>query len=282
MIDTHTHLYLPDFAADTPAGAQPMQGCCDAVDRAVAAGVEKMILPCVDRSSVDPMRELHRLRPDVTALAMGLHPTEVRDGWPDELAYLMGVLSDGNPYCAVGEIGIDLYWDRTFEDAQMQVFDRQLDVAARAGLPVIIHCREALDQTLEVLSDHPGVPAVFHSFGGTVADVDRIRALGDYYFGINGIVTFKNSGLRDVLPAIGHRPHPHRNRLSLPRPRAAQGQAQRKLLHPPDTGADSRSARRGHRRGRRRYNGQRAPSFQNMNHRRTATMPGRFLLYKSL
>lgn len=203
MIDTHTHLYLPEFAADAAAGAQPMQGCCDAVDRAVAAGVEKMILPCVDRSSVDPMRELHRLRPDVTALAMGLHPTEVRDGWPDELAYLMGVLSDGNPYCAVGEIGIDLYWDRTFEDAQMQVFDRQLDVAAHAGLPVIIHCREALDPTLEVLSDHPEVPAVFHSFGGTVADVDRIRALGDYYFGINGIVTFKNSGLRDVLPAIG-------------------------------------------------------------------------------
>lgn len=84
----------------------------------------------------------------------------------------------------------------------MQAFDRQLSVASELGLPVIIHCREGLDRVLEVMQGHRGVGAVFHSFGGTVGDVERICSVGDYYFGINGIVTFKNSTLRDVLPAI--------------------------------------------------------------------------------
>jgi len=202
MIDTHTHIYGPEFSIE----GQPedsMQGQVGTVDRAVAAGVEMMVLPSVDRSSVEPMRRLYALRPDNTALAIGLHPTEVKENWPDEIAYLMSVLNDGTSYIAVGEIGVDLYWDKTYERGQMEAFDRQLAEASRLALPVIIHQREALDQTLEVLSGYPDVRAVFHSFGGTIADVERIRRLGDYYFGINGIVTFKNSGLASVLPSIG-------------------------------------------------------------------------------
>lgn len=202
MIDTHTHIYGPEFSVEGQSD-ESMSGQVETLDRALAAGVDMMVLPAVDRSSVGPMKRLHALRPSNTALAMGLHPTEVKENWPEELDYLMSVLNDGTPYVAVGEIGVDLYWDKTFSHEQMAVFDRQLAEASRLSLPVIIHQREALGETLEVLSGHPDVRAVFHSFGGTVADVERIRRLGDYYFGINGIVTFKNSGLASVLPAIG-------------------------------------------------------------------------------
>lgn len=205
MIDTHTHLYLDNFD-DIAAGCNPalMEGQVAAVDRAVAAGIRKMIFPNVDRSTVEPMRRLAALRPDVTTMAMGLHPTEVKENYRQELAFMMEELrKNASDYAAVGEVGIDLYWDRSFEKEQMVVFDAQVSEAEQLGLPVIIHCREGLPQCLEVLSAHPGVKAVFHSFGGTEADVDSIRRVGDYYFGINGIVTFKNSGLRQVLPAIG-------------------------------------------------------------------------------
>lgn len=192
MIDTHTHLYLPEFADEGDA----------AIDRALSAGVELMILPNVDLTTMDAVDAMHARRPDVTRPAMGLHPTEVKEGFCDDLATVMDRLRAGN-YCAVGEVGIDLYWDKTFEREQMQAFDAQLAVAAEMDLPVIIHCREGLDQTLEVLQGHRGVPAVFHSFGGSAADVERILALGNrYYFGINGIVTFKNSTLRSVVPAM--------------------------------------------------------------------------------
>ncbi len=202
MIDTHTHIYGPEFSLENQPDCS-MQGQIETVDRALATGVDMMILPAVDRESISPMKRLNALRPDNTALAMGLHPTEVKDNWREELHHMMSVLNDGSKYVAVGEVGIDLYWDKTFESEQMQVFDAQLAEAKRLGLPVIIHQRNALEPVLEVLSGYPGVAAVFHSFGGSVADVESIRRLGDYYFGINGIVTFKNSGLASVLPAIG-------------------------------------------------------------------------------
>lgn len=196
MIDTHTHLYLPEFDGDGGGRA--------AVERALAAGVTAMVFPNVDHSSVGPMRELAAQFPGVAAMAMGLHPTEVRDNWREELDFHTAeLLSHADQYVAVGEIGIDLYWDQTFAREQMQVLDRQLSLAEQLGKPVIIHCREGLDETLEVFEGHPDVRAVFHSFGGTEADVERIRRHGDHMFGINGIVTFKNSKLRDVLPAIG-------------------------------------------------------------------------------
>lgn len=202
MIDTHTHLYLDDYRPD---GSVPgdMSGQCAAVDRAIAAGVEHMILPGVDLASVPMMHALNDLRPAGTSVALGLHPTELGDDWEAQLHQILAHFDDGRRYVAVGETGIDLYWDTTRLDAQQQAFDRQLAEARRRSLPVIIHCRQALDQTLEVLSGHPGVEAVFHSFGGTAADVERIRAAGDFYFGINGIVTFKNARVSDVLPVIG-------------------------------------------------------------------------------
>lgn len=205
MIDTHTHLYLPEFD-DADQGFDParLEGQTAAVDRAVEAGVTLMIFPNVDRSTISPMRRLAALRPEVTAMAMGLHPTEIKENWSGELDFIMAdIMAASNDYIAVGEVGIDLYWDTAFEAEQMKAFDSQVALARRLGLPVIIHCREGLDQSLEVLKGHPGVNAVFHSFGGSEADVEKIRNTGDFYFGINGIVTFKNSKLREVIPAIG-------------------------------------------------------------------------------
>ncbi|MBD5246040.1 MAG: TatD family hydrolase [Barnesiella sp.] len=194
FIDTHTHLYLPEFAPDPAA----------AVDRAVDAGVGFMIFPNVDLSTVEPMKLLHSRRPEVTAMAMGLHPTEVNSDYRQALNQIEAeLLADPTQYVAVGEIGIDLYWDKTFREEQMEVFRTQCRWAVDMDKPVIIHCREGLDETLEVLASLPEPPrGVFHSFGGTPEDVERIRRTGDFYFGINGIVTFKNSSLRNTIKHI--------------------------------------------------------------------------------
>ncbi len=194
LFDTHTHLYLTEFDVDG--------GGDKAVERAVGAGVTHMVFPNVDLASIEPMRLLASRYKDNVYCAMGLHPTEVNEAWRDTLDEVLSNLDRDNDV-AVGEIGMDLYWDKTYEDQQMQVFERQIEVAADCGLPVIIHCREALDQTLEVLQGAPAVDAVFHSFGGTIAEVERVRRVGDDMFGINGIVTFKNSKLKEVLPVIG-------------------------------------------------------------------------------
>lgn len=193
LVDTHTHLYLPEFADEQP----------DAVSRAIEAGVKKMIFPNVDLATVEPLKQLAAKYPDNVSMAMGLHPTEVKEDWREVMAEIESIIGDGGKYVAIGEIGIDLYWDKTFVDEQMLVFERQVAKANELGLPVIIHCRDGLNQALEVLEGQRGSKGVFHSFGGSERDVDAIRRVGDFYFGINGVVTFKNSHLRETLPAIG-------------------------------------------------------------------------------
>lgn len=195
FIDTHTHLYLPEFNDGDLTGK-------DAVTRAVEAGVDRMIFPNVDQETVEPMLSLAAQFPENISVAMGLHPTEVADDWRDVLSQIESYFQPGSKYVAVGEIGIDLYWEKKYIDQQMQVFERQVSKAIDLGLPVIIHCRDGLSQTLEVLQGFKNIKGVFHSFGGDCSDVEAIRRVGDFYFGINGIVTFKNSNLRNVLPAI--------------------------------------------------------------------------------
>lgn len=199
MTDTHTHLYLPEFSEDGH----------EAVVRARAAGVGMLVLPCVDISSVDGMLALNARCPDCTRLAFALHPTEVGEDWKEEMSAIMENISC--PACvAVGETGIDLYWDATCRERQMEAFAAHLDIAGEHSLPVIIHCRQALDETLEVIGDHIGrhggcgMPLVFHSFTGSPADVERIRSVCDPWFGINGVVTFRNAGeLSLAVPSIG-------------------------------------------------------------------------------
>ncbi len=193
FVDTHTHLYLDEF--------RPSPEC--AVERAIDAGVDKLLFPNVDISTIEPMKHLQSLFPTNIAMAMGLHPTEVGSNWRDDLAIIKNEQQQ-YPYVAIGEIGIDLYWDKTYRDEQMMVFAEQIRWATERNLPIIIHCRDGLAEVLSVLDNAQTMPrGVFHSFGGSVEDVEQIRRRGDFYFGINGIVTFKNSKLRDVLPTIG-------------------------------------------------------------------------------
>lgn len=195
FIDTHTHLYLSEFANDRTA----------VMERALAAGMRHMVLPNVDLTTLAPLYALHSAYPHCTHVAMGLHPTEVGEDWENTLAVIEAEVASGkSKLVAIGEIGIDLYWDKTYREEQMEVFRRQIELAIKLDLPIIIHCRDGLPEVLNVLRSCSQVPrGVFHSFGGTVEDVEAIRAVGDFYFGINGIVSFKNSKLREVLPAIG-------------------------------------------------------------------------------
>ena len=195
LIDTHTHLYLDEI--------QPSSS--EAVVRAINAGVEKLIFPNVDLSTIEPMKFLHEEFPQNTFMAMGLHPTEVSESWQADLDKVyQELIANKEKYIAIGEIGIDLYWDKTYCKEQLIVLRKQFDWAVEYDLPVIIHCREGLNEILQVLDEMTEKPrGVFHSFGGTVEDVEQIRRRGDFYFGINGIVTFKNSKLREVLPTIG-------------------------------------------------------------------------------
>ena len=194
MVDTHTHIYLDEFDEDRDA----------VVARALDAGISHMILPNVDLTTIVPMHNLHDKYPQCTSIAMGLHPTEVNLDYREVLDMVERWFSV-RKYVAVGEIGIDLYWDKTYRKEQKKVLDTQLHWASEMKLPVILHCREGLDTILEVFDEYVGeLPqGVFHSFTGTKEEVQCIRKYGDFYFGINGIVTFKKSQIPAVLPEIG-------------------------------------------------------------------------------
>lgn len=196
LVDTHTHLYDPAFDADGGGRA--------AVERAIAAGVDTMIFPNVDRASVEPLLSLAAQFPANVGMAMGLHPTELGTDWQTTVADMLTLVDSGQyRFVAIGEIGVDLYWDKSRRADQLEAFDMQVRAAVQRDLPVIIHCREALDEVLEVLGDIAGVRGVMHSFGGSADDVRRVRQVADLYFGINGIVTFKNCHVADALAEIG-------------------------------------------------------------------------------
>ncbi len=204
MIDTHTHLYMDSFSKEDP------DGCLAAVDRAVDSGVELMVLPAVDRESAAEIVALHNECPRHTRTAMGLHPTEVEEDWREELDDIVAILSPTSPV-AIGEVGIDLYWDTSNLTLQKDAFIAQILLADKMGLPVIIHCREGVEVCCECIEAAKGLsssgklpPLVFHSFTGSPDDVRRIRRVCDPFFGINGVVTFKNSGmLPDAVKEIG-------------------------------------------------------------------------------
>ena len=194
MIDTHSHIYLEEFDVDRD----------DCIKRAKDSGVTHLVLPNVDMNSYAQMVDTHNRYPDFTSMAMGLHPTSVGENWEKQIALTLSCL-DEYPFVAIGEVGIDLYWDTTFKEAQMKAFDAQMRWASERNMPVIIHCREALNEVLEVFSNFGRqLPeCVFHSFSGSLDDVKRIRNFGDFFFGFNGVVTFKNAHLEDVIKYIG-------------------------------------------------------------------------------
>lgn len=183
-----------------------------AVDRAIDSGIDKMILPAVDLKSAAEIVTLHKLYPDHTYTAMGIHPTEINEDWKEELDDIIKILSPTSPV-AIGEVGIDLYWDDSNLKLQKEAFVAQLLLANELDLPVIIHCRDGLDVCLDCIqkayprqSDNLsiGQPLIFHSFTGSPDDVEKIRKVCDPFFGINGVITFKNSGaLPEAVKEIG-------------------------------------------------------------------------------
>lgn len=196
MIDTHSHIYSEEFDSDR----------AEVIARAKAAGITKIILPNVDSESLPRMLQLESEYPGYCFAAIGLHPTSVKENYAEELAIVKKEL-ERREYIAIGEIGIDLYWDKSFLKEQIQVFVQQIEWALEYNLPVIIHVRDSFRETMDVLEQFrgKGLEGVFHSFTGTIDQATEIIDFGGFYIGINGIVTFKNSGLDAVVQQIDPR-----------------------------------------------------------------------------
>ena len=193
MIDTHSHIYSEEFDNDRD----------EVIQRAKDAGVKKIILPNVDSESLPRMLSLEKSYPDYCFAAIGLHPTSVKENYKSELDIIKNELSR-RKYIAIGEIGVDLYWDKSFYNEQLIAFTQQLQWAIDYHLPVIIHVRDSFRETMSALEPFrgKGLRGVFHSFTGDVAQAEEIIDFGGFLLGINGIVTFKNSGLAETLKQI--------------------------------------------------------------------------------
>ena len=193
LIDTHTHLYLPEFDTDRD----------EVINRAINNGISKMLLPNIDIHSVDPMLSLADRYPGVCYPMIGFHPTSVREDYISQLEELEKIFAT-NTFVAIGEIGIDLYWDKTFLKEQLISFRRQISFAAEKNLPVVIHSRDAFGEVFSVLDEFKGVElkGVFHAFTGNLSDARKAVESG-FKLGIGGIVTFKNSGLDKIVKEIG-------------------------------------------------------------------------------
>jgi TatD DNase family protein len=193
LIDTHSHIYLPEFDEDRT----------EVVSRAKAAGVTHIILPNVDKETLEPMWALEATDPAYFSATIGLHPTSVSAEYMQELSWVKSEL-DRRPYRAIGEVGIDLYWDKTFREEQIAAFEQQLQWAIDYDLPVIIHQRDAFEDTIACVEKYncDKLRGIFHSFGDSIESAHRILSLGNFYLGINGVVTFKNSKLSTVLEQL--------------------------------------------------------------------------------
>ena len=197
LIDTHSHLYDEAFDADREA----------AFARAVDAGVERLLIPAIDSESHARMFDFCRRHPDRCIPMIGLHPTSVNENprWREELAlvehYLAAPPEGIARWCAVGEIGLDLYWSRDAQKEQTEAFRRQIDLSLHYGLPIAVHVRDAWAETLEVMRSYRGrgVRGVFHAFSDTAETYRELRELGDFRFGVGGTVTYKKSRAADVV-----------------------------------------------------------------------------------
>ena len=194
IVDTHAHLYLDAFDNDLD----------DVVVRARAIGVEKILLPNIDETTVSDLKQTVDKYPSFFIPMMGLHPTNVREDWEQQLEIIYDELSRPG-YIAVGEIGIDLYWDKSSKKRQVAAFERQLGWSIEKKMPVAIHSREAIPEVIQSIKKigKKDLSGVFHSFGGSMNELKEILELGNFYIGINGVVTFKKSGLDETLKNCG-------------------------------------------------------------------------------
>ena len=192
FIDTHAHLYHNQFKDDRAAMVQ----------RALDGGVKKLFLPNIDTESIEAMDALAEAYPDGCFPMMGLHPCSVGEDNEAQMAEVEQLLRTGR-YCAVGEIGIDLHWDKTWIVQQQNVFRQHVRWAKEMALPIVIHCRESFEETIAIVEEEntEGLRGVFHCFTGTPEHAERIKALGDFYLGIGG-VSLSQWGLAETMPLV--------------------------------------------------------------------------------
>ena len=194
LVDSHSHLFLEEFADDLP---QVMQ-------RAREAGVTRIFMPNIDSTTIEPLLSVCADYKDFCYPMIGLHPTSVNGDYERELDIVAGQLASANRYVAIGEIGLDLYWDRTFLKEQLLVFEKQIEWALEYHLPIVIHAREAFDYIYKVLQPYKEteLTGIFHSFTGTSEEAAKLLDFQRFMIGINGVVTFKKSQLPEVLKEI--------------------------------------------------------------------------------
>ena len=192
IIDTHCHLYSEELLNDIE----------QLMERAATAGVQKFYLPAIDSETTDAMLSLEQRFPGKCFAMMGLHPCSVKENYKDELEKIKTWL-DKRKFAAVGEIGLDFYWDKTFTKEQFAAFHLQIDWALQYNLPIVIHTREAMDETIAVVKEYAGkgLKGIFHCFGGSYENAMEIINAG-FYLGIGGVLTYKKSGLDAVLSKI--------------------------------------------------------------------------------
>ncbi len=191
LIDTHTHLYDEQFLTDD-----------EQIDRAVAAGVERMYMPNCDSSTILPMLQLADKYPQQCMPMMGLHPCYVKDDYMNELSVVSQWLND-RKFSAVGEVGLDYYWDMTWKDQQIEAFEYQIDLALQHQLPIVIHSRESTPDCINIVErkQNGRLKGIFHCFSGNVDEAMAITNLG-FCLGIGGVVTYKKSLLPEILKSV--------------------------------------------------------------------------------
>ena len=194
LIDTHSHLFLEELSEDLP----------QVIERARSAGITHIFMPNIDSTTIDSMLSVCNAYKDYCFPMIGLHPTSVNADYEKELEIVARELKSFNKYIAIGEIGMDLYWDKTFLKEQQIALDKQINWALEYDLPVVIHCRDAFDYIYNVLEPYKNtsLKGIFHSFTGTDDEAARILEFSGFLIGINGVVTFKKSHLPEVLTKI--------------------------------------------------------------------------------
>ena len=192
IVDTHCHLYLDEFKNDIT----------DVIKRAEFESVEKFYLPAIDSFEIENMLLLETKFPGKCIAMMGLHPCYVKENYQQELDIVSSWLSK-RKFAAVGEIGLDFYWDKTFVKQQFSAFRTQIELALQYNLPIVIHTREAMQESIDVVKEYKpkGIRGIFHCFGGSVENAREIIDAG-FYLGIGGVLTYKKSGLAEVLAQI--------------------------------------------------------------------------------
>ena len=192
LIDTHCHLYLEEFKNDIDA----------VMERAANAGLQKFYLPAIDSSQTEHMYLLEKNFPDQCIAMMGLHPCSVKADYKTELAHVATQLTK-RKFAAIGEIGLDFYWDKTFTKEQYEAFETQAEWALQYDLPIVIHTRNAMQETIELVKNFEprGIRGIFHCFSGNYEQAREIIAAG-FYLGIGGVLTYKNAGLAEVIEQV--------------------------------------------------------------------------------